>query len=309
MRLATNLIFGTIVLLFTGFAVAQDVTATVTATSTLISTGETPASAVATATALAKIEPVEHFALSRPIALIAGNVHWVDRTYPYGSTQWDTLPVHLGVEFANPRHTPVLAAAAGTVVFAGSDVNVLVGPREDYYGNLIVLEHDIRSLDDQPVFTLYAHLHNIAVEAGDTVEVGEIIGETGSSGIAIGAHLHFEVRLGDPLDYRKTRNPELWLQTYIDHGMVAGFIHDDAGHPISGKRVVVRSDSSSREVYTYGGDEVNRDFVWGENFIVGDLQSGQYEIVVLKESGAIGYRESVEVLPDRTTYVDIQISE
>lgn len=307
-----KLLLGFLFLLSTGFVLAQDDTATEAApvsTSVRLSAKEISASTLATATALADIEPVEHHVLRRPIALKAENVHWVDRSYPYGSTQWDSRPVHLGVEFVNPRYTPVLAAAAGAVVFAGSDIDVPVGPREDYYGSVVILEHALRSLDDQPVFTLYAHLHSIAVDVGDRVEVSDTLGEVGSTGIALGAHLHFEVRVDDPLDYRNTRNPELWLQNYVNRGAVAGFIHDDEGEPIYGKRVVVRSDVSNREVYTYGSNRVNRDPVWGENFVVGDLLAGRYEIVVLKDSGAIGYRETVDVLPYETTFVDIPISE
>ena len=309
MVLAARLLVAFAVLWIAQVVAAQDATATESAPVAGASTVTSSVSASATATALAIIEPVEHQVLSRPIALVAGNAHWADRTYPYGSTQWDARPVHLGVEFVNPRHTPVLAAAAGRVVFAGSDAETLVGPQLDYYGNVVVLEHDLRSLDGLPIFTLYAHLHSIAVAAGETVEVGDTIGDVGSTGIAIGAHLHFEVRAGDPLDATNTRNPELWLKNYINHGMIAGYVHDDAGASIFGKRVVVRSETSSREVSTYGSDRVNQDPVWGENFVVGDLPAGEYEIVVLKEGGAIGYRQHVDVLPYKITFVDIHISE
>ena len=305
MRLPAKLVVATVVLCLVRYVAAQDASATATVSSREAS----PASAMATATALANIERVEHQVLSRPIALEAGHTHWADRTYLYGSTQWDTRATHLGVEFVNPRYTPVLAAAAGIVIFAGSDADTLVGPRLDYYGNVIVLEHDLRSLDDQPISTLYAHLHSVAVDAGETVEVGDTIGEVGSTGIAIGAHLHFEARAGDPLDAGNTRNPELWLKNYINHGMIAGYIHDDAGNPIFGKRVVVRSEARRREVYSYGSDRVNQDPVWGENFAVGDLPAGEYEIVILKESGAIGYRRHVNVLPYKITFVDVLISE
>ncbi len=305
-RVAANLAVAMVVLCLGGIVAAQEATATAAGNDPGTSTAAPSASALATATALAGIEPQ---VLSRPIAVTAGQVHWADRTYPYGSTQWDTRPVHLGVEFVNPRYTPVLAAASGIVVFAGADVDTLVGPQLDYYGKVVVIEHDLRSLDDLPISTLYAHLHSITVEVGETVEVGDEIGDVGSTGIAIGAHLHFEVRAGDPLDAGKTRNPELWLENYVNHGMIAGFIHDDSGGPIYGKRVVARSDSSWREVYSYGGERVNRDPVWGENFVVSDLPAGEYEIVILKASGAIGYRRHVDVLPDKITFVDVHMSE
>ena len=270
---------------------------------------EFDAGQAATATAVALIEPVEHKVMMRPIELAAGRVHWVDRTYPYGSTQWDTRPAHLGVEFINPRGTAVYAAASGLAVFAHSDDDTLVGPRLDYYGRVIVLAHEFRSLAGEPVFSLYGHLERIDVQQGDWVEVGQQIGTIGSSGIAIGAHLHFEVRVREPLSYLMTRNPELWLKHYVNHGMIAGFIYDDDGEAINGKRLVVRSESTTREVYSYAGDLVNPDPVWGENFTVSDLRAGEYEIVVLKESGALAYREPVQVEAYRTTMVDIVIDE
>ena len=270
---------------------------------------EFDAGQAATETAAALIEPVEHNVMTRPIELAAGRVHWVDRTYPYGSTQWDTRPAHLGVEFINPRDTPVYAAASGTVVFAGSDDDTLVGPRLDYYGGVIVLAHEFRSLTDEPVFSLYGHLERIDVQQGDWVEVGQQIGTIGSSGIAIGAHLHFEVRVREPLSYLMTLNPELWLKHYANHGMIAGSIYDGDGKAINGKRLVVRSESTTREVYSYARDLVNPDPVWGENFTVSDLRAGEYEIVVLKDSGALAYREPVLVEANRTTIVDILIDE
>ncbi|MCY4019813.1 MAG: peptidoglycan DD-metalloendopeptidase family protein [Chloroflexi bacterium] len=263
----------------------------------------------ATATAIAAIEPTEHHLLRRPIQLDEDLVHWPDRTYPYGSTQWGTRPVHLGVEFVNPRDTPVYASGAGKVVFAGSDSETVIGPQADYYGKVVVMVHDLVSLDGYPVFTLYGHLDRINVSTGQAVEDGALLGAIGSTGVAIGAHLHYEVRVASPFDYRKTRNPELWLQYYVNNGMVAGYIHDEYGEAIAEKRLVLRSGGLSREAYTYASELVNRDPVWGENFTVADLPAGEYEIVVLKESGAIAYRDNIQVEAYTTTFVDIEISE
>lgn len=289
---------------------AQSVSATPTASETaIIADHGAPSDLDATATAIALIEPTEHHLLRRPIQLAEDLVHWPDRTYPYGSTQWGTRPVHLGVEFVNPRGTFVYVSRAGKVVFAGSDSETLVGPQLDYYGNVVVIVHELESLDGHPVFTLYGHLDRINVSTGQTVEDGALLGSIGSTGVAIGAHLHYEVRVGSPFDYRMTRNPELWLQYYVNNGMVAGYIHDEHGEAIAEKRLVLRSDALSREAYTYGSELVNRDPVWGENFTVGDLPAGEYEIVVLKESGALAYRETILVEAYSTTFVEIEISE
>jgi len=255
------------------------------------------------------IEKTEHHVLKRPIELIADKVHWVDRTYPYGGTLWETREVHLGVEFVNIRFTPVFSAKEGTVVFAGTDSDFPIGPYEDYYGEVVIIAHELESLDGMPVFTLYGHLDRVEVEAGQTVETGERIGRVGSSGIAIGAHLHFEVRVDDPFDYRLTRNPELWLQYYVDHGQIAGYVHDVDGNPIYGQRLVVRSDTMNREIFAYASDRVNSDPVWQENFIAGDLPADEYEVVMLNEKGLVIFKERFEVEAYKTTFVDILVDE
>lgn len=253
------------------------------------------------------IEKTEHHVLQRPIEIAPDKVHWVDRTYLYGSTQWDTREVHLGVEFVNARFTPIYASEAGTVIFAGTDSDFPIGPYEDYYGYVVIIAHDILSLDGEQAFTLYAHMDRVEVEEGEQVEKGERVGRVGSSGIAAGPHLHFEVRVGEPFDYRFTRNPELWLQYYVDHGLIAGYVHHMDGEPIYNQRIVVRSETVNREVFTYASDRVNRDPVWQENFTVGDLPADDYEIVILNERGLVVYRNTVTVEPYKTIFVDIEL--
>ena len=278
-------------------------------TATATTTGSSTAGATATPTPTVEVEATEHNILHRPIDLGNDKVHWVDRTYPYGSTQLGRRPVHLGVEFVNARNTPVYAAKAGTVVFAGADSKTLLGPQLGFYGNVVVLAHDNRSLAGRQIFTLYGHLDSIAVKIGEALDDLDLIGEIGSSGIAIGPHLHFEVRVEDPFDYRMTRNPELWLQHYANRGMIIGSIHDRDGNPIFGKRVNVRSESASRDVYTYGSDLVNSDPVWRENFSIGDLAAGDYEIIVLSDSGNISHRSNINVKAYRTNVVEIVLTQ
>jgi murein DD-endopeptidase MepM/ murein hydrolase activator NlpD len=87
---------------------------------------------------------------------------------------------HTGVDFPAPAGTPVRAAGAGCVEFAGFD---------DGYGLLVVLRHA------DGVTTWYAHLSRIAVRAGACVGVGVLVGAVGATGHATGPHLHFEVRV------------------------------------------------------------------------------------------------------------------
>ncbi len=300
-----ELLLALAVFLFSAVALAQlDAPPSATAEAT-----EAVASPAMTATAIAAIELVEHNVLQRPIELSADLVHWEDRTYPYGSTQQGARAVHLGVEFVNPRFTPVYAAKAGLVVFAGDDSTTLLGPQLDYYGNVVILAHELDSLAGEQIFTLYGHLERVEVETGQTVDELDRIGRVGATGIAIGAHLHFEVRAAKPFDYRATRNPALWLQHYFGRGLIIGAVRDAAGEPIFERRLTVRSPYRFREVFTYGSERVNSDLVWGENFSVSDLPAGEYEVIVSGEYGGIGYRETVEVLAYRTTFLDITLAE
>ena len=261
------------------------------------------------ATAIANLEPIEHNIFHRPIELSDDFVHWVDRSYTYGGTQLQARAVHLGVEFVNPRDTPVYASKAGVVVYAGDDSTTLLGPQHDYYGNVVVLSHNVGSLAGRQVFSLYGHLEAVEVEAGQIVDDLDRIGRIGSSGVAIGPHLHYEIRVDDPFDFRLTRNPELWLQHYVDRGMIVGAIKNETGEPVYGRRIAVRSDETSRDVFSYGSDIVNADPVWEENFAVGDLPADSYDLFVLSDSGAVAYAETVDVEAYRTTYLEIILAD
>lgn len=85
---------------------------------------------------------------------------------------------HLGFDLASVVHAPVPAANNGTIVFAG-DLGI--------YGQCIIIDHGLG------LQTLYGHLSRMAVKAGDKVEKGQIIGNTGATGMAAGDHLHFGV--------------------------------------------------------------------------------------------------------------------
>ena len=83
---------------------------------------------------------------------------------------------HAGVDFPAPAGTPVFASQAGNVVLT----------EELYYsGNTVVIDHGYG------IYTLYAHLSEIAVHAGDAVEAGANIGKVGATGRVTGPHLHW----------------------------------------------------------------------------------------------------------------------
>jgi murein DD-endopeptidase MepM/ murein hydrolase activator NlpD len=88
---------------------------------------------------------------------------------------------HAGLDYPAPRGTPVAAAGAGVVTYAG--------PLRGGWGKTVTVAHgaDVR--------TMYAHLSAVRVEVGTRVGAGETVGLVGATGHATGPHLHFEVRV------------------------------------------------------------------------------------------------------------------
>lgn len=287
-------------------------TATSTPTNTLPPTETPTPTPTATNTPVPTATPtparVDHYMLNRPIA--RQGVDYVDRTYPYASTQYGAREVHLGVEFVNPRGTPVLAAAGGRIVYAGSDAQTVFGPNANYYGNLIVIEHGFTTPEGLPLYTLYAHLDRVDVQEGQMIEQGHQMGIVGDTGIAIGPHLHFEVRAGDPYDFGATRNPDLWIYPYPRFGTLAGLLTDSTGDPVPEVVIQVRTPATEtiRYTFSYAEGRINSDPAWGENFTLGDLPEGDYEVVVSNRDGRVRFREMVTILPNRTTWLEIRLN-
>ncbi|MEO8847613.1 MAG: peptidoglycan DD-metalloendopeptidase family protein [Casimicrobiaceae bacterium] len=98
-----------------------------------------------------------------------------------------------GIDIAGSAGTPVLASAAGKVVYAGSGLRG--------YGKLVIIKHNDTYL------SAYAHNREIVVKEGDVVARGQKIAEMGSSD-ADQVKLHFEIRrLGKPMDPTKFLPP------------------------------------------------------------------------------------------------------
>jgi len=94
----------------------------------------------------------------------------------------NTIRAHRGVDYAAPVGTPVRAAGDGRVKFVG---------RQGGFGNVIELEHG------SGVVTVYGHLSRFAsqLRRGQHVDLGQVIGYVGMTGLATGPHLHFEYRV------------------------------------------------------------------------------------------------------------------
>ncbi len=97
------------------------------------------------------------------------------RIYMYEGKEVDRQD-HLGVDLASIRKSPVPAANNGRVVFMDS-----LG----IYGNTVLLDHGFG------LFSMYSHLHSFNVTVGQQVSKNDIIGYTGSTGMAAGDHLHY----------------------------------------------------------------------------------------------------------------------
>ena len=106
-------------------------------------------------------------------------------TDPFGQCRnWDCSYRHHGLDVALDFLEPIAAAADGLVTFVGGDPQLGLG----WYVE-IEHEHGWR--------TVYAHLSQFRVAAGQYVNQGDVIGDNGSTGHSTGPHLHFEVQHND----------------------------------------------------------------------------------------------------------------
>ena len=119
-------------------------------------------------------------------------------TSPFGP-RWGAL--HGGVDLAAPMMTPEYAAMDGIVLQAGSASG---------FGQAVYIQHENGDV------TVYGHMEQILVSAGQVVRAGDTIALVGNRGQSTGPHLHFEVRLGgldgeqvDPLVYLRERGVEV----------------------------------------------------------------------------------------------------
>lgn len=92
-----------------------------------------------------------------------------------------------GINIAAPAGAPVMAAADGTIAYAGNELRG--------FGNMILIRHD------GGYVTAYAHNASLLVKKGDKVKRGQTIARVGQTGAVFGPQLHFEIRKGtQPVD-------------------------------------------------------------------------------------------------------------
>ncbi|WP_395680457.1 peptidoglycan DD-metalloendopeptidase family protein [Inquilinus sp.] len=99
-----------------------------------------------------------------------------------------------GINIAAAAGTPIKAAGAGTVAYAGNELRG--------YGNLVLIQHG------DGLVTAYAHAASLSVKKGDAVAAGQTIGTVGQTGAVDQPQLHFEVRKNSsPVDPSKYLPP------------------------------------------------------------------------------------------------------
>lgn len=104
----------------------------------------------------------------------------VDYTY---ISRYATDGSHRGDDLTAPKGTPVYAAQDGVVAEATFHYS---------YGNFVQLDHG-QDAGGHSWTTLYGHMEDLAVQAGQVVKTGDLLGHVGSTGNSVGNHLHFEM--------------------------------------------------------------------------------------------------------------------
>lgn len=131
-------------------------------------------------------------------------------TSPFGSRRspfTGNYEFHSGLDLAASVGTPIVAPAAGQVVFAGRyPLSRSVGWWR--YGNLVAIRHGERFT------TLFGHCDQIHVTRGQQVVQGQVIATVGNSGWSTSPHLHYEVRLRQDDGEHLPLDPRIYI---LDH--------------------------------------------------------------------------------------------
>jgi murein DD-endopeptidase MepM/ murein hydrolase activator NlpD len=252
----------------------------------------------------------EHFWLDMPFP--SGFNHLYSPGYQFGSTGGGRYRIHHGIDIGNPIGTPVLASASGEVIHAGPDNPALLGPYNDFYGNSVVIRLD-RTLTtprgEQDIYVLYGHLASVEVQERQWVGAGDLLGGVGMTGIAIGPHLHLEVRLGQN-SYDHTVNPAMWMRPPAYAGTVVVRLISANGRTWPGVQLtLLRYEEGGtrwfRVIETYPElESIGPDPSWGENGALGNIAAGHYYIGAYVNGEEFG--QDITVVAGETTFVELR---
>jgi len=253
----------------------------------------------------------DHYYFVRPVDSNANNRGLF--YYPYGSDGPDnSYRIHSGLDMPNDIGQTVRAAGSGTVIWAGP------GFQDTFsYGNTVVIQHDF-GYDGRRLYTLFAHLSAVLVLQGQSVAPGDPIGLVGNTGRVSGPHVHFEVRMNASTTdtapgYGETYNPVLWMVPYVGTGVIAGLVTDARGRLLQDADVTIKNwatgltaDTVTTYILPGTAVDMNRDPVWGENFAVGDLPVGRYEVISVIDGTRVS--QIVNVIEGTTAFVELSPS-
>ncbi|MEO1305173.1 MAG: M23 family metallopeptidase [Pseudomonadota bacterium] len=104
----------------------------------------------------------------------------------------ESMSVHRGYDIAIPVGTEIVAPAAGTVTLGDPDLY--------YEGGTVFLDHG------DGLKSVFLHMSEIDVEAGDIVAAGDRLGASGNTGRTTGPHLHWAVKWRNPLSQDRAQD-------------------------------------------------------------------------------------------------------
>ncbi|OQY48310.1 MAG: hypothetical protein B6242_02830, partial [Anaerolineaceae bacterium 4572_78] len=242
----------------------------------------------------------DHFWFERPYDI--PHVRWGSWYYPYGTNNNGDYLWHKGIDIQNPMDTPVIAVGNGKIIFADRDSIQVLGPYGNFYGRAVVIQHT-NTWKGQTIYSLYGHVSKVLVKEGDTIETGQIIALTGQAGVALGPHLHLEVRIGENI-YSNTQNPDLWVLPDPGHGMIAGRVVDRDNYFVPQQLITLHHTPSKkfwRQTRTYPDKGYKLDPELGETFTFADVPVGNY--IIRTKLDGVAYEMPVAVQNRKVSFV------
>ncbi|MCB0185215.1 MAG: M23 family metallopeptidase, partial [Caldilineaceae bacterium] len=188
----------------------------------------------------------------------------------------------------------------------------LLGPYNNFYGNAVVIRLNRKLAvagGELDVFLLYGHLSQVTVQVGDQVRPEDVVGMVGMTGIAIGPHLHVEIRLGANT-YFNNVNPYLWVAPLEGNGAVAVRVLTADGRTWPNARIsLVRyaggTAAWARQIITYMDVEcIGPDPAWGENGAMDGVPAGSYYVIGVVNGERLSAEITVEA--GRTSFVELR---
>ncbi|WP_456278497.1 peptidoglycan DD-metalloendopeptidase family protein [Bacillus sp. AK128] len=200
--------------------------------------------------------------------ILAETINWVWPAY-------GELTDHFGTRDGN-HHGIDIAAPTGTETFSVEEGVVTKSYYSSTYGHVIFVKHPTG------FETVYAHLSERLVEEGQEVKKGDIIGKVGNTGRSRGAHLHFEVHMGDwNIDKSNSINPLLALDVsvLIDGKVSQAMAEQKQAEKLALLETVIQED----QVVEWSATEKEAEQLLSTSVIVSSKDYNADELVELEE--------------------------